>query len=144
MIIEIISGLLLIIGSTFMLIASIGIIRFPDFLMRMHASTKAGSLGASALMIGASLMFPTTEVFTRAITTVIFILMTAPVAAHVIGRAAYHIGVDIWEGTLVDELREDMKKETVHDEELLQEEDEKLHEGMQSANPQDQNEEGLS
>src|SRR5690625_858802 len=95
MVLEIISGIFLITGSTFMLIASIGILRFPDFLMRMHASTKAGSLGASTLVIGAALMFPTTEVFTRAITTIIFILLTAPVAAHVIGRAAYHIGVEI-------------------------------------------------
>ena len=116
MFIEIISGLLLIIGATFMLIASIGIIRFPDLLMRMHASTKAGSLGASTLLIGAAIIFPTTEVFTRVITTVIFILLTAPVAAHVIGRAAYHIGIDLWEGTLVDELQEDMEKNKVHDE----------------------------
>src|SRR5690625_4317027 len=78
MVLEIISGIFLITGSTFMLIASIGILRFPDFLMRMHASTKAGSLGASTLVIGAALMFPTTEVFTRAITTIIFILLTAP------------------------------------------------------------------
>lgn len=113
---EIISGLLLIIGATFMLIAAIGIIRFPDLLMRMHASTKAGSLGASALLIGAAIIFPTTDVVTRVLTTVIFILLTAPVAAHVIGRAAYHIGIDLWEGTLVDELREDMEKEKAREE----------------------------
>ncbi|HLR90504.1 MAG TPA: monovalent cation/H(+) antiporter subunit G [Balneolaceae bacterium] len=129
MVLEIISGIFLITGSTFMLIASIGILRFPDFLMRMHASTKAGSLGASTLVIGAALMFPTTEVFTRAITTIIFILLTAPVAAHVIGRAAYHIGVEIWEGTLVDELREDMEKGKVHDEKLLQKDELKQSEG---------------
>src|SRR5690625_6657947 len=119
MVLEIISGIFLITGSTFMLIASIGILRFPDFLMRMHASTKAGSLGASTLVIGAALMFPTTEVFTRAITTIIFILLTATVAAHVIGTTAYQIGAEIWEGTLEDELREDMEKGKANAEKLL-------------------------
>lgn len=106
MFVDIVSGLLLIIGSTFMLIAAIGIIRFPDLLMRMHASTKAGSLGASTVLIASAVFFPTTDVLTSVITAVVFILLTAPVAAHVIGRAAYHLGVELWEGTLVDELQE--------------------------------------
>ena len=117
MIIELISGFLLVAGAVFMLIASIGIIRFPDLLMRMHAATKAGSLGAGMILIGAALTFSTMAIYTRVITTVLFILLTAPVAAHVIGRVGYHVGIELWEGTIIDELKEDLKKNKVHDKE---------------------------
>lgn len=112
---EIIAGLLLLGGGSFMLIASIGIVRFPDVLMRMHAATKAGSLGAAMILLGAAFHFSTTVVYTKAFTTIVFIWLTAPVAAHVIGRAAYHVGVKLWEGTIIDELRDDLNKNKVYD-----------------------------
>jgi multicomponent Na+:H+ antiporter subunit G len=94
-------------GGFFMLVAGIGVIRMPDLLMRMHAATKAGTLGAGLLLLAVAIHFGTAGVTIRAVATIFFLLLTAPVAAHVIGRAAYFSGwLELWERTLLDELRE--------------------------------------
>jgi multicomponent Na+:H+ antiporter subunit G len=59
----------------------------------------------SFIMLGAALHFGDLVSFTKALATIIFILVTAPVAAHVLGRAAYLAGVPLWKGTLSDEMR---------------------------------------
>lgn len=104
MITEFIIALLLLSGAFFVLIASVGIIRFPDLMMRMHASTKAGTLGAGLILAATAVAFDDISVLTRALATIIFLLLTAPVAAHLIGRAAYYVGMDLWPGTITDEL----------------------------------------
>ena len=95
-------GLLL--GAGFMLLAAVGLIRLPDLPTRMHASTKAGSLGAALTMLAVAVFLPEPAVIARAMATVAFLLLTAPVAAHAIGRAAYFVGVPLWEGTVKDDL----------------------------------------
>lgn len=98
-------------GAFFMLVAGIGVLRMPDLLMRMHAATKAGTLGAGLLLLAVAVHVGTTTVTIRAVATVFFLLFTAPVAAHVIGRAAYLSGwLQLWKHTLVDELREAKEK----------------------------------
>ncbi|MEX0780134.1 MAG: monovalent cation/H(+) antiporter subunit G [Balneolales bacterium] len=113
MIIDIISGILLIAGAGFMLIASIGLVRLPDLLMRMHASTKAGTLGAGLILLGVSFAFTDTAITARVLTIIVFILLTAPVAAHLIGRAAYYVGMDLWKGTVIDELKDEVERQHV-------------------------------
>lgn len=102
---QILSTLLLIIGAAFSLIAAIGVVRFPDLFLRMHCSTKSATLGVSFIMLGAALHFGDLVSFTKALAAIIFILVTAPVAAHVLARAAYFAGVPLWKGTLSDEMR---------------------------------------
>jgi len=102
---EIIAGILLITGGFFVLVAAVGILRLPDILMRMHASTKAGTLGAGLILLAVAFTYAEIGIVSRAIATIIFILMTAPVAAHTIGRAAYRSGIPFWKGTVVDELK---------------------------------------
>ncbi len=89
-----------------MILAAIGILRLPDLPTRMHASTKAGALGAMLIMGGVALHFADSAVTARAVAFIVFILLTAPIAAHVIGRAGYFTGIKLWEGTVKDELRE--------------------------------------
>ncbi|MFO7908461.1 monovalent cation/H(+) antiporter subunit G [Vreelandella aquamarina] len=103
--IDLIKGTLIIAGSLFMLLASIGILRLPDLLTRMHATTKAAALGVMLIMVAAAMHFAETSIVARALAIVVFILMTAPVAAHVIGRAGYFVGSKLWSGTVKDELR---------------------------------------
>ena len=103
--IDFIKGTLIIAGSLFMLLASIGILRLPDLLTRMHATTKAAALGVMLIMVAAAIHFAETSIVARALAIVVFILMTAPVAAHVIGRAGYFVGSKLWSGTVKDELR---------------------------------------
>ncbi|WP_322892389.1 MULTISPECIES: monovalent cation/H(+) antiporter subunit G [unclassified Yoonia] len=86
--IEIIVGLFLLIGSFFALVAAIGIYRLPDVLMRMHASTKAGTLGSSLILVGCAFYFTDAAITTRVIATIVFLMLTAPIAAHMLGRAA--------------------------------------------------------
>ncbi|MBK5926348.1 monovalent cation/H(+) antiporter subunit G [Rhodobaculum claviforme] len=85
--IEVLAGLLVLAGAGFTLIAAIGILRYPDLLTRMHASTKAGTLGSILVLAAMALVLGTMPVVAKTIATVLFLLLTAPIAAHMIGRA---------------------------------------------------------
>ncbi len=104
--IEVLVSILLIMGAAFMVLASVGVLRLPDLPTRMHATTKAGALGAMLTMAGVAFHFGDSTVVARAVAIVVFIFLTAPIAAHVIGRAGYFTGIKLWEGTVKDELRE--------------------------------------
>ncbi|MDL0432190.1 monovalent cation/H(+) antiporter subunit G [Marinobacter sp. TBZ242] len=110
--IELIVALLLLAGASFMLLAAVGIVRLPDLPTRMHASTKAGAMGAMFTMGGVAFYFADSVVFARAFAIVVFILITSPVAAHVIGRAGYFMGTSLWDGTVKDELRDNYDPDT--------------------------------
>lgn len=104
---ELLSGLLMLLGSFLMLLAGIGIIRMPDLLTRMHATSKAGALGAGLMAVGfAVFFFADTSVVVRALAVVVFVIMTAPIAAHVLARAGYFVGIKLWEGTVKDVIKE--------------------------------------
>ncbi|PMR76664.1 monovalent cation/H(+) antiporter subunit G [Billgrantia endophytica] len=103
--IDFIKGTLMLSGAIFTLLAAIGIIRLPDLLTRMHATTKAAALGVILIMLAVALHFGEVGVVARAFAIIVFIIMTAPVAAHVIGRAGYFVGSKLWSGTVKDELR---------------------------------------
>jgi multicomponent Na+:H+ antiporter subunit G len=103
--IEWIAAVLLLAGSAFMLIAAVGVARFPDFITRMHAAAKAGGLGVGLTVSAVAVHFREAEVTTEAVLVAAFLVLTAPVAAHLIARAAYLSGVPLWGGTIVDEMR---------------------------------------
>jgi len=75
-------------GGFFLFVAGLGILRLPDVLIRMHASTKAGTLGVGLVFAAAALYFGSTAETAIAALTVVFLLVTAPVAAHGGARAA--------------------------------------------------------
>src|SRR5690554_7762816 len=102
---EILKEGLILIGALFMLLAALGLVRLPDLLTRMHATTKAATLGATLIMLAVPIHFAQVAAVARAFGVILFIMMTAPVAAHVIDRAGYFVGSRLWEGTLKDELR---------------------------------------
>ncbi len=102
---QIISSTLMLVGAFFMLLAAVGVVRMPDLYTRMHASTKSVSLGVGCLMLGLAVHFNDLAIASRAVAVVGFIFATAPVASHMIARAAYFSGVPLWEGTVTDELR---------------------------------------
>jgi multicomponent Na+:H+ antiporter subunit G len=89
---EVAVGLLLVIGAGFALIAAIGLLRLPDVYMRMHAASKAGTLGSGLMLLALALFSLELAVVTRAIAGVIFFLLTAPVSAHLLAKAAYAVG----------------------------------------------------
>jgi multicomponent Na+:H+ antiporter subunit G len=102
---EILSAILLLIGSLFMLLAAVGIVRMPDLFTRMQTTTKASTLGISCMMLAVIAHFMDLSVTTRGVAVIIFAFLTAPVGAHMIGRAAYMSGVVLWDKVVIDQLR---------------------------------------
>lgn len=100
---DIVTAVCLVGGGLFAFVAALGLIRMPDVYIRMHAATKAGTLGVGLIMAAVAVHFAEVGVTVRATAGIVFLVITAPVAAHLIARAAYRGGVALWSGTLVDE-----------------------------------------
>lgn len=107
----VVSGALVILGAALLLLAGIGVLRLPDVFSRMHAGTKAASLGLAFILVGAALVTPDAVARVKLLVAIVFQFLTAPVAAHLIGRAAYRAGVPLFEGTRFDELGRDIETE---------------------------------
>ena len=105
MIRELLISFFLLTGGFLSLVAAVGVIRMPDLFTRMHAATKTGTVGVSAITIGMMLYFSEVTVTSRGVLVIAFFLLTAPVAAHMIGRAAYRSGVSLWIFTRIDEWK---------------------------------------
>lgn len=93
-------------GVIFIFLAALGAVRLPDFYSRMHAATKAGAFGVALILFGAILTFGTLKVAIEAVLIIAFYYLTTPVAAHLLGRAAYLSDVPKWHATNPDELAE--------------------------------------
>ncbi|MGN6549683.1 MAG: monovalent cation/H(+) antiporter subunit G [Pararhizobium sp.] len=83
---------LLVVGSAFALAAAIGIVRLPDLYTRMHAASKAGSVGSGLMLIAIAIHSRDLGVATRSLAGVVFFLLTAPISAHLLAKAAYAVG----------------------------------------------------
>ena len=91
-----VSSILLIAGALFVLIAAIGVVRMPDIYCRMHAATKAGAFGASLILLALCVAMPSPRVCVQSILIIAFFYLTAPVAAHLIGRVGMIRKLPIW------------------------------------------------
>ncbi|MCK8517105.1 monovalent cation/H(+) antiporter subunit G [Methylonatrum kenyense] len=107
-------AILILIGAGFIFIGGLGAYRMPDMMLRMHATTKAGALGGGLVAIAVGLYFADPAYLVRTIAILVFVVLTAPVAAHAIARAGYFTGVPFWEKTLKDELREKLDTKGHH------------------------------
>lgn len=105
-----IAAALMIVGSVFCLVAAVGMLRLPDTLIRMHAATKAGTLGAGCILAAEAVMTADLGTTLKVAAVIVFLLLTAPVGAHLIGRAAYHRGIRLFEKTWIDELGDAMQR----------------------------------
>lgn len=98
-------SLLLLAGAIFSFIAALGIFRMPDLFTRMQAAAKTGTLGVGLVLVALAVHFSEIGVATRAALVILFLFLTAPIAAHMIARAGYISGVKIWEHSVCDELK---------------------------------------
>lgn len=103
--IDIVVGCILLVGALFALLAAIGLVRFPDLYTRMHAASKAGTLGSGLMLLALALYSSELSVVSRALAGIVFFLLTTPVAGHLLARAAYVTGTKPWEGTIMDEYK---------------------------------------
>ena len=91
----VIALLLKIAGFLFLLAAAVGLLRFDDPMQRMHASTKAGTIGAGLTVGGAALASGDGTTMVVAAATIVFLIFTVPIAGHLLGRAIYVSGAPL-------------------------------------------------
>ncbi len=101
-------------GAIFIFLAGVGVLRMPDLYLRISVTTKAATLGIGLLLTCAAMYFNDAGVTSRAIAIIFFMLLTAPVGAHLIGRASYFMGVPLWKKSKRDDLK-GMYDETTHE-----------------------------
>jgi len=89
---EWIISILLLIGGFFILVGSIGLVKMPDFFMRLHGPTKATTLGMASLLIAAMVFYSTTQVelSVKEILISLFLLLTAPISGYMMIKSAIH------------------------------------------------------
>jgi multicomponent Na+:H+ antiporter subunit G len=95
---------MMIIGSAFSVIAALGLIRLPDVYTRMHAASKAGTLGSGVMLIALGIYSGDVGTLTRSLAGLIFFLLTAPISAHLLAKASYAVGYRMSDRTVVDEM----------------------------------------
>lgn len=106
---ETLIGSLILLGAFFALTAAVGVLRLPDFFCRIHAATKAGAFGATLIILASVLHVGTLQSLIQGILITGFFYLTAPVASHAIGRAAFRRGEKLWEGTQASRYYEQLK-----------------------------------
>lgn len=92
-------------GGFFAFIAALGLVRMQDVYIRMHASTKAGTLGVG-MIAAAVAMTASGEGIIKEIAIILFLLFTAPIGAHLIARAAFQSRVPVFTPGVAEKTRE--------------------------------------
>lgn len=107
MLVEIAVSVFLLLGSGFALIGSIGLLKFPDYYTRLHAPTKATTLGVGGVLVASVIFFSTRGdgLSLHELLVSIFLFITAPVSAHLLARAGRHIGIVPMAGTKMPKSR---------------------------------------
>jgi multicomponent Na+:H+ antiporter subunit G len=104
---ELLTALMLVVGTFLTVVACVGLLRLPDVFCRMHAAGKAGTLGVSLMIVGAMIDFAPTEpwVTVRGVLAIFFQFLTTPAATHILARASYVSQYALDERTAVDDLK---------------------------------------
>ena len=97
---ELVTAALVVTAACFLLLAALGLLRMPDLYTRLGAATKAVALGGGLMFVAVAVHFGDVASDARAIAGLAFLLMTAPVTAHVIARAAFRVGIAFAPGTI--------------------------------------------
>lgn len=94
-------------GAIFILIASFGILKMPDFYSRVSVTIKAATLGIGCILVAAVLYFADFSVTTKALAIIFFLFITSPVAGFLISKVAYITGTKLWKHSIIDEMKDD-------------------------------------
>ncbi|MCL6709607.1 monovalent cation/H(+) antiporter subunit G [Pseudomonas sp. R2.Fl] len=92
-------------GALFSLVAAIGVNRLPDLYTRMHAASKAGTVGSGLLLLAVGVHAGDLAIFSRAVAGFLFFILTAPISAHLLAKAAHQVGYPLHPTTVRDDLR---------------------------------------
>ena len=102
----IIGAILILVGASFCLLAALGILRFPDIYTRLHASSKAGPLGAGLILVGAGLASGDPFTMVRTLIGLVFLIFVSPISAHLLARAALSSGTPPASITSINEFQD--------------------------------------
>ena len=103
---ETIGFILIATGVLFDLFGCIGLVRLPDIYNRLQAATKCVTLGTCMILFGVTVIMGINNAGLRALLCAVFIMLTSPVAAHALARAAHRAGIRLWPGSVADEYAE--------------------------------------
>ena len=109
--IEWIISILLLLGGSFVLVGSIGLVKMPDFFMRLHGPTKATTLGMALLLTASMIFFSSTQAgfSAKEILISLFLLLTAPISGNMMIKAAIHHKLDsIVRTKVIDNIEDDV------------------------------------
>jgi len=101
---EIVVIILLVLGTIFIFLAAVGLLKMPDVFLRMTSSTIAATLGVSSILIALAIHFADFGITVYVIGTNIFLFLTVPVGAHLMARAAHKAKYRQWDKTVIDRL----------------------------------------
>lgn len=119
---DVASAVCLLGGAFLAFAAGVGVLRFPDLLARMHAGTKPQVLGLILVLIGLALRLRSGGAVWALVLVAVFQMLTAPVAAHMVGRAGYRTGKVRSDLLVVDELTSDQELARVRDKDRVEDE----------------------
>lgn len=101
------TALLILVGTVFTFAAAIGINRFPDLYTRMHAASKAGTVGSALMLVAVGVHAADLAILARSFAGFFFFVLTAPVSAHLLAKAAHDSGYPLSDISVLDEKKTD-------------------------------------
>lgn len=115
MIASYIGEFLVLFGTVFYVLSTLGLIRMPDVYNRMQTATKSATLGSLGVIVGVGIWaidhVGSYAWLPKTLIIAIFLLLTNPISAHALIRAAYRSGIPLWEGSVVDRYKEALEAE---------------------------------
>lgn len=101
------AGILVVTGSLFTLVASLGLLRLPDVYTRMHAASKAGTMGSCVILLALAITADDWPISVRALVGISFFLLTVPISSHLLAKAAHSAGFPASDVTVRDDIARD-------------------------------------
>lgn len=111
LVLALVVGAMLVAGGIFVFLAALGVVRLPDVYTRMHAASKAGTVGSGLMLFAAGIHSLDIAIFMRAFAGFVFFVLTAPVAAHLLARAAHRAGYRLVRLSAMDDMREAQRRD---------------------------------
>ena len=112
-VLTIIGEALVFIGTFFYFLSALGLIRMPDVYNRMQTSTKSATLGSLGVIVGTGIwavgLGYSPAWIVQTIAVAVFLLLTNPISAHALIRAAYKSGIPLWNGSVIDKYSEHIR-----------------------------------
>lgn len=104
---ELAGAIITLIGSLFLFLGALGLLRMPDIFNRMQAGTKASTLGTILFLIGIAFGQHEAATIGKIVILILFIIFTNPLSSHALARAAHFLGLPLAEKTVKDDLAKD-------------------------------------